>query len=251
MLTCCLTRSQHQVESSCSYLVVVLASVLVDCCLPLSYHVFCSPCSRSFSAFVFSYRCSNGPDLASFFSHYVDGVCLAPAGPGIEGSFGGQGTRCVWSFLHGKPDEQSSQMVLEAQTRPKCFYPTEFQTLEPSTSAHPHGLLISLSSEAGVGILLVMQQLAPNGMKTEPYITVVAAPSLATLAWWIPTTEQGYIFWMSGMIWCSHRLVSQPPPTFTAPSWWQRRAYLAKSNSLVSWTSCRILSPSSFLMGSK
>ena len=54
MLTCCLTRSQHQVESSCSYRVVVLSSSLVDCCLPLSYHVFCSPCSRSFSAFVFS-----------------------------------------------------------------------------------------------------------------------------------------------------------------------------------------------------
>ena len=31
-LTCCLSRSQHQVESSCSYRVVILASILVDCC---------------------------------------------------------------------------------------------------------------------------------------------------------------------------------------------------------------------------
>jgi hypothetical protein len=91
MLTCCLTRSQHQVDSSSSYHIVVLASVLVDCCLPLSYHVFCSPCSRSFSAFVFSKRCSNGPDLASFYSPSVDGVGPAPPGPGMEGPFGGQG----------------------------------------------------------------------------------------------------------------------------------------------------------------
>jgi hypothetical protein len=62
-------RNQHQVESSCSFRVVVLASVLVDCCLPLSYHVLCSPCSRSLSAFVFSNWCSDGPALASFYSH--------------------------------------------------------------------------------------------------------------------------------------------------------------------------------------
>jgi hypothetical protein len=41
--------------------------------------------------------------------------------------------------------------------------------------------LISLSSEAVGGILLVTQQFTPDGTKTEPYITVVAAPSLATL----------------------------------------------------------------------
>ncbi len=34
-LTCYLTTSQHQVESSCSYRVVILASILVDCCLLL------------------------------------------------------------------------------------------------------------------------------------------------------------------------------------------------------------------------
>jgi hypothetical protein len=41
--------------------------------------------------------------------------------------------------------------------------------------------LILLSSEVVGGNLLVTQQFAPDGTKTEPYITVVAAPSLATL----------------------------------------------------------------------
>jgi hypothetical protein len=78
-------------------------------------------------------------DLASFYLHSVDGVGPAPSGPGIEGSLGCQGSRCIWSFLHGKPDEQSSWTVLEAQTRRKRFHPTGFQTLEPSTGAQPHG----------------------------------------------------------------------------------------------------------------
>jgi hypothetical protein len=42
--------------------------------------------------------------------------------------------------------------------------------------------LILLSSEAVGGILLLTQQFAPDGTKTELYITVVAAPSLATLS---------------------------------------------------------------------
>jgi hypothetical protein len=46
------------------------------CCLPLSYHVFCSPYSRSFSAFVFRDRCSDGPDLASFASMRLTELAL-------------------------------------------------------------------------------------------------------------------------------------------------------------------------------
>jgi hypothetical protein len=41
--------------------------------------------------------------------------------------------------------------------------------------------LISLSSEAAGGILLVTQQFAPGGTTMKPYVNVVAAPSLATL----------------------------------------------------------------------
>jgi hypothetical protein len=111
--------------------------------------------------------------------------------------------------------------------------------------------LIRLSSEAVDGILLVTQQFAPDGTKTERYyITVVAAPSLATSGTGTKTIHQGYRCRIAGTIRCLHCLVSQPAPTSTAPSWRQRRAYLAKSNSLVSWTSCKIRSPFSFLLGS-
>jgi hypothetical protein len=55
------------------------------------------------------------------------------------------------------------------------------QLLNPQLMPTPMTRLISLSSEAVGGILLVTQQFAPDGTMTEPYITVVAAPSLATL----------------------------------------------------------------------
>jgi hypothetical protein len=56
-----------------------------------------------------------------------------------------------------------------------------YKLLNPQPVPTPVACLISWSSEAVGGILLVTQQFAPDGTKTEPYITVIAAPSLATL----------------------------------------------------------------------
>jgi hypothetical protein len=53
--------------------------------------------------------------------------------------------------------------------------------LNPQPVPTPVALLILLSSQAAGWILFVTQQFAPDGTKTEPYITVVAAPPLATL----------------------------------------------------------------------
>jgi hypothetical protein len=53
--------------------------------------------------------------------------------------------------------------------------------LNPQTMPSPMARLTSLSSEAVGGILLVTQQFLSDGTTTTPYITVVAAPSLATL----------------------------------------------------------------------
>ncbi len=53
--------------------------------------------------------------------------------------------------------------------------------LNPQTMPSPMARLTSLSSEAVGGILLVTQQFLSDGTTTTPYITVVAAPSLATI----------------------------------------------------------------------
>jgi hypothetical protein len=53
--------------------------------------------------------------------------------------------------------------------------------LNPQPVPTPVAHLILLSSEAAGGILLVTQQFAPDGTKTEPYITGVAVPSFFLL----------------------------------------------------------------------
>jgi hypothetical protein len=71
-----------------------------------------------------------------------------------------------------KPEPDLSTSI---QQHSKLLNP---QSVSTPSMAH----LISLSSEAAGRILLVTQQFAPgDGTKTEPYINVVAAPSLATL----------------------------------------------------------------------
>jgi hypothetical protein len=66
--------------------------------------------------------------------------------------------------------------------------------LNPQPVPTPMARLSSLRSDAIGGILLVTQQYAPDGTTSVPYITVVAAPALATLGPLDVTHPPGYSF---------------------------------------------------------
>jgi hypothetical protein len=66
--------------------------------------------------------------------------------------------------------------------------------LNPHSMPTTMGRLSSLRSDAIGGILLVTQQYAPDGTTSEPYITVVAAPAMATLGSLDDSNPPGYSF---------------------------------------------------------
>jgi hypothetical protein len=66
--------------------------------------------------------------------------------------------------------------------------------LNPQPVPTPMVRLSSLSADPIGGILLVTQQYAPDGTFTKPYITVVAAPALATLGPSDATNPPGFTF---------------------------------------------------------
>jgi hypothetical protein len=66
--------------------------------------------------------------------------------------------------------------------------------LNPQSMPTTMGRLSSLHLDAIGGILLVTQQHAPDGTISDPYITVVAAPAMASLGSLDENTPPGYSF---------------------------------------------------------
>ena len=66
--------------------------------------------------------------------------------------------------------------------------------LNPIPELDPLAQLDMLHCDLVGGILLVTQHFAPDGTSTPPYITVAAAPALATLGSFLATDPPGFAY---------------------------------------------------------
>jgi hypothetical protein len=116
-------------------------------------------------------------------------LALEPKVPLIAKARNAYGHFCTASQMnkvpgrYWKPEPDSTTSLEQAS-----------QLLNPQPVPTPMVRLSSLCSEVIGGILLVTQQYAPDGTTLEPYITVVAAPALATLGLLYATNPPGYSF---------------------------------------------------------
>ena len=86
--------------------------------------------------------------------------------------------------------------------------------LNPQPPSNPLERLKALRSDDIGGLLVVTQQFAPDGVSTEPYITIVAAPSLATLGILDAAHPPGLVyseFWDEEVL-ASYALPAAPGP---------------------------------------
>jgi hypothetical protein len=123
--------------------------------------------------------------------------------------------------------------------------------LNPQTVPTPMACLISLSSKSSWWDSLGDATIHTHWDKNGALYNDSCSSSLGHSRQWTRPTHQGHHCWISGMIRCSHHLVSQLSTTHTALSWQHPKVYLAKLKSLVSWTLCKTFNAFSFLIGSK